>query len=466
MAAKDVEIKIEAPYPAQQKILDNRKRNNLLILSRRWGKTTLSKRLVNRQSIITPNYRAAWSSPTWKLMQQTFEEFRETLAPISTRISREDRRIELINGSVIELWSSDDISAGRGRKYNIWVHDEAQRQKNLSRFIKASVRPSLADLRGELWVLGTANGEGSEMHDFYLDCIADPSWHVAKGIIEDNPYIDPEEIAQMRRDLPPEIAAQELDSEWIRVSGQSPLTRRLQWDALYGEVENNTTLRVLALDCSINGDNTVLVGVWRDPNTELFHVDYGDVLVFEADEDTDNEINYRAVEEAIWAKWITGRYSALTYDPYQAVSLIQRLKRRGVRCKDFQQGKARLQSDSFLRQCINEAKLRHPDHHLLTDHVLSCALKYTGDNFRIVKSNKGAKIDLAVALSMALFVCQSQSPGAIQPYNPQVAGQRAPTVPLLLPTAPQAGSSAPSPLPGPAFPSHSPFDFLNALKRR
>lgn len=205
-------ISLIKPYPAQAAMMQQFKRNNLLILSRRYGKTTMCGRIHVHTSLTKANNRAAWSSPTWKLMMEAFEHHRELLAPAITRVSREDRRIELFNGSVLEYWSSDDISAGRGRKYHTWVADESQRQRNLAKFIRGAVRPTLADFRGHLYVMATANGEGSELHDFYLECIADPAWFVAHGRLEDNPYIDPEEITQMRRDLGPELAAQELDS--------------------------------------------------------------------------------------------------------------------------------------------------------------------------------------------------------------------------------------------------------------
>lgn len=401
----DITISLQAPYEAQQKIIDNRKRNNLLVLSRRWGKTTLSGTIVVKDALLKDSFRQAWSAPTWKLMLETFEQHRNTLYPVTKRVNREDRRIELINGSVIEYWSSDDPSAGRGRKYHRWVADEMQRQKNFSAFVKGSLRPCLADYRGELWILGTANGEGSDFHEYYLQALADKkNWQVAHGTLDQNPYIHPEEIASMRIDLGPELAAQELDSKWIRISGVTPLVLQSQWLQLYQEKENNTRPRVLALDCSVNGDTTAIIGVWRDDTDGHFYTDYNDIHYFEPSEETDGEIDFSEVENTLWKLWITGKYSAVVYDPYQAVSLIQRLKKRGVRTQQFNQGSRRLQSDSFLRQCLMDKTYHHPDHFLLTDHMLNSVMKFTNDDhIRIIKPDKTRKIDLAVALSMALY---------------------------------------------------------------
>lgn len=434
----NVEIRLIKPYPAQVAILEQAKRNNLLILSRRWGKTSLSSRIAKHSALTNPGHRVAWSAPTWKLMMQTFEEYREELEPAIVRVSREDRRIELVNKAIIEFWSSDDTQAGRGRKYHIWVSDESQRQRNLAKFIRGSVRPTLADYRGTLWVLGTANGEGSELHDFYLESIDDPSWFVAHGSLDQNPYIHPQEIEQMRRDLGPELAAQELDSQWVRVDGIIPLVRKSHWDSLYGEADNKMWTRALAIDASISGDLTGVVGVWLEPVQGIIYVDYADITLFEPDATT-GEINYVALEENLWKRWQTGKYHVLAYDPYQMVSLAQRLKARGVRTFEFTQNSMRLKADSFLRQQILDSKLRHPDHHLLSEHILNATLKYTNDSFRLVKGTKADKIDLAVALSMACWTLNMTRMQATQPFTASVA---LPRPAIQLPTAQFAGPAA------------------------
>jgi hypothetical protein len=441
-----VTVALPKPYPAQEILLRNRKRNNLLVLSRRWGKTTLSSRILLHAALVKEDYRGAWSAPTWKLMLETFEGHRDMLQKVTSRVTREDRRIELVNGSVLEYWSSDDPSAGRGRKYHCWVSDETQRQRNIVPFIRGSVRPCLADYRGELWVLGTANGEGSPFHEFYQDCVSNKrGWQVAHGSLDQNPYIHPEEIAQMREDLGPELAAQELDSRWVRVDGVAPMVRAPVWSALYGERENRQTSRVLALDGSVSGDTTALVGVWRDPFTDEFFTDYSDVLMMEPELDS-GEINYASLENAIWQRWQTGRYSLLAYDPYQTVSLIQRLKQKGVRTLEFTQNAMRLKADSFLRQLINEGRYHHPDHPSLTEHMLNATIKYNGDKqFRMVKSQKAAKIDLAVALSMACWALHVGGSQATQSYTPLSGGSK-------------------RTLTAPATSIPSPFDYLKGIK--
>lgn len=408
-------ISLIKPYPAQQLVISNAKRNNLLVLSRRWGKSELAKYITKKTALTKQKQRCAWSAPTWKLFMETFSQFTDELAPATSRVSREDKRIELVNGSVIEFWSSDDTQAGRGRKYHLWVHDECQRQRDLIPFIRGSVRPTLADYQGSLYVLGTANGEGSEFHELYLDCTQDPSWQVVQGKLEENPFIKPEEIVQMRRDLGPELASQELDSQWVRIGDQTPLVRATQWETLVGVKDSRTQLKTLALDASVKGDLTAIVAVWTDIFENITYVD--DLWLIEPDYVT-KEVDYAALEEIILNIWRTGQYHCIAYDPYQTVSLMQRLKARGVRTVEFTQNSMRLKADGYLRQLINEGRLRHPGDPRLTEHVLACKLKYAQDNFRLVKNARDSKIDLAVALSMAVWTNTQMGQQSGSVYTP------------------------------------------------
>lgn len=430
-----IQIALDTPYDRQQEIIDDWHDNKLLLISRRWGKTTLVSYVIKHAALTIAGFRAAYSAPTFKLMMEVFEGYRKDLEKVTARISWADKRIELINGSVIEFWSSDDKQAGRGRNYHIWVHDEAQRQKGLADFIVNSVMPTLVDFGGKLWVLGTSNGEGTEFHEFFLDCESKPDrWLVARGSIEDNPYLDKKYIKNLRIDMGPVRAAQELDSEWIPRDGVTPLVRKVLWDELYG-IKENVRLRrkVMALDASVSSDLTALVGLWTED--DHYYVDIGDITLFEPDP-VSGEINYAKVEEAVWNRWITGLYSTVAYDPYQLVSTMQRLKVRGVVGYEFTQNSMRVKSDGFLRQIVNESRFHHPDHPEFTEHFLNATLKTSGEYFRITKLSKNKKIDLAVATSMAAWTLKETQPVSGTEFKPVTAGSRAEPIPLPVTNTP------------------------------
>ena len=49
----------------------------------------------------------AWFSPTYKILADTWRELRTTLAAVTRDKSEQEKRLELISGGTIELWSLD-----------------------------------------------------------------------------------------------------------------------------------------------------------------------------------------------------------------------------------------------------------------------------------------------------------------------------------------------------------------------
>lgn len=428
------QINVIKPHAGQLKVVREKKRNNLLILPRRWGKTSFFIWLIVT-FCAKGKKRVAYSAPTFKLMLQMWDDLINVLRPmidprLGGRSSKEERKIVLANGSIIELWSSDDPSSGRGRKYHFWLHDEAQRDRQLNKFIKGSVMPALIDYKGELWIGGTANGIGTELHDFFLECEKDPdNWQVARGKIQDNPRLDPDEIDQQYKNMGPTLAAQELESEWVRVDGIAPLVKLQQWKDLgYEEVPDigRNLFGVMAFDGSITGDCTAISSALRIPSTDHFYTRFDDIHIFLPQDGIEGEINYAEVEATLWGLWQTGRFSLLVYDSYQAVAMMQRLRRRGVNAVQLNQGSERLKADSFFRQLLIEGRYHHPQHQELTEHCLAATVKYYNDDkIRIVKGAKKEKIDLSVTTAMACWAARNLSKAEAQSSNPVSGQQRA-----------------------------------------
>lgn len=427
-----VNIKLRKPFAKQQEIINTAKRNNILLLARRSGKTTIEEILVGEQAVTIPGYRVAWSTFNWKDLLLTFERFISLLEPIKKRISREEKIIELRNDSVLEFWSSQDPDAGRGRWYHRWVADEIQKQKQLEKFILGSVRPSLMDKRGELWLSGTPNGEGSEFHQYHEKVVkliaeGNPNWIIQRGTPRDNPYISDEEIQELYDEYVAiggaNYAAQELDALWVRIDGVAPLVYKMLWDSLYCVPEEyRKSKKILALDAAKDSDSCALSAVWKDLDNDEYYTDHDDVLLFNQRTEL-NEYDFLALEELIWQRWITGQFYAFTYDPYQSVMLAQSLRRRGVRCIEFSQNNMRTKSDSYFKQCLSNNTYHHPDHMDLTQHVLNATLKYATSNsgIRIIKVDKTKNIDLAVATSMALWQLSQLEDAMLIDYEPAYA---------------------------------------------
>jgi phage terminase large subunit-like protein len=100
---------------------------------------------------------------------------------------------------------------------------------------------------------------------------------------------------------------------------------------------------------------------------------------------------------------------------------MQRLKAKGVQTFEFTQNNMRMKADGHLRQLLQQKKYTHPAHDMLTEHVLNATLKYTNDQFRLIKGSKTSKIDLAVALSMAAYTLKELPAQFMSDFKPVVA---------------------------------------------
>lgn len=93
------------------------------------------------------------------------------------------------------------------------------------------------------------------------------------------------------------------------------------------------------------------------------------------------------------------------YDPAQMHDVAMQLRNMGVPCVEFNQGKDRLDADTFLWTLFNEGRIDlFPG--VLVDHVKNAnAKEYENEQVRIIKgvASQINKVDAAVALSMAVW---------------------------------------------------------------
>lgn len=211
-------IYLPKPHPAQQKVLSEAKRINILCCGRRWGKTKLATALLIKPALA--GYPVAYASPTHKMLTEVWREIRQTLQPIATRIDSQQHRIELPTGGVIDMWSLEAFESIRGRKYKRFIPDEAAMVPNLAEAWQAAIRPTLTDLRGDAWLLSTPRG-----HNFFWEAWQRgqdptyPDWASWQMPTSSNPYIHPDEIEIARRELPERTFAQEYLATFLESGG-------------------------------------------------------------------------------------------------------------------------------------------------------------------------------------------------------------------------------------------------------
>lgn len=158
----------------------------------------------------------AWFSPTYKMLADVWRDLGEVLRPYATRVNATERRIELVTGGVIDMWSLDSADAGRGRMYARVVVDEAAMVPALLETWQAAIRPTLTDLRGDAWFLSTPKG----LNGFWQlwsagQDLAQPDWQSWQMPTATNPFIHPDEIEAARQMLPERVFLQEYGAEFL-----------------------------------------------------------------------------------------------------------------------------------------------------------------------------------------------------------------------------------------------------------
>lgn len=223
-AATTVTIELAALHDGQERVLHEARRFNVAMCGRRFGKTTLGEDIAANDAL--DGQLVGWWAPSYKFAEEAWIHLRAILSQVpGARIREQQRRLELPNGGLIEVWSLDgDEDAGRSRRYHKAVIDEAGLIPSLRRIFDATIRLTLADYRGGAWFLGTPKGIGDFSALYDLGQTKDPEWQSWRLPTHLNPYIPPDEIEAMRLTMPDPVFRQEVLAEPLD-DGEHPIGR-------------------------------------------------------------------------------------------------------------------------------------------------------------------------------------------------------------------------------------------------
>ena len=178
------------------------------------------------------------------------------------------------------------------------------------------------------------------------------------------------------------------------------------WDACKDNVpplDRNTPL-VFAADAGVSNDCFALVGVSRDPARPKDAVMVRYVRVWQP---RGVPLDFDVIENEIRETVLGGQFNVkeMAYDQYQLHQMMTRLGKK-VWTRVFSQGADRQVADKQLLDLITARKVLHDGNKELRAHIDNADRKSDGTGkLRIVKRSETQKVDLAVALSMAVAEC-------------------------------------------------------------
>jgi len=163
------------------------------------------------------------------------------------------------------------------------------------------------------------------------------------------------------------------------------------------------------LDLGIKHDNAAFIAV--SPDQEGNHVIARHRLWRPT---PGHSIELQAIEDYIDAVAVQYDVRVVYLDPWQGIGMAQRLSKRGINVLEFPQSQGNtIKMGSALWDAVIERRLRSYLNDDIREHLLNAVAVESDRGFRIAKDKASKKIDLAVALSLALVA--SVETGATPP---------------------------------------------------
>lgn len=199
-------------HQAQQTIKTQAKRFNVLRCGRRFGKNIVGHDLAIQAAL--SGQPVAWCAPSYPEIAEDWRELYGKLYGVIKASDKTERRIELITGGSIKMWSLDGRQSMRGNKYKRVIVNEAAKIAALEIEWNEVIRATLADLRGDAWFLSTPKG----LNYFHALCNkpeVDSEWAHWHYTTYDNPHINRDEIDALKRELPESTFRQEIMADFV-----------------------------------------------------------------------------------------------------------------------------------------------------------------------------------------------------------------------------------------------------------
>jgi len=214
-------------------------------------------------------------------------------------------------------------------------------------------------------------------------------------------WIKPEWLEQQRRTLPLHVYARLHEARWV--DGVGAFLTSDEVEAIFSDVPEIVNGAVaIGLDIGLTNDRTV-ASVVRDVNGVLV-VQHLSTWAGAPG----RKVDLSAVEEEV--STLARRYGATVYvDPYQAVSMTQRLRRAGINTIEYPfTGESRKKLFATLLDLIRGRRLRSQPHDDLKRELLSLEVSESAGGWR-VDHKTGRHDDHVVAVALAAQALAGQT---------------------------------------------------------
>jgi hypothetical protein len=193
-------------------------RFNAVRCGRRWGKTALLVNIAVARAVA--GKRIGIFAPSYKIINEIWHEIEAPIEPALRSSSETKGVMYTVTGGRVEFWTLEDPRAGRSRKYNTVLVDEAAFAKpNLENIWELAIRPTLLDYEGDAWVFSTPNGIDEE-NFFYKICTQEKyGFTEYYAPTENNPMMPRAELELLKKQKAPLVFRQEYEAQFVSWAG-------------------------------------------------------------------------------------------------------------------------------------------------------------------------------------------------------------------------------------------------------
>ena len=251
---------------AQGEVFKNDKRFRVLVAGRRFGKSYLSCVELLRGAINRPGETFFYCAPTYRMAKDIAWKTLKQLIPLAWVKSKNetDLKVELVNGSMIELKGTENAMALRGRSLAGVVLDEAAFMGSDVWF--EVIRPALADKQGWALFISTPDGTASWFYDLWCYVPEDETgeWQRWSYTTIDGGNVPAEEVEAARAQLDSRTFRQEFEASFENLSG---LVAVSFGDANISSVAKDIFIMPLLLGVDFNVDPMSGICAVKDDDT-------------------------------------------------------------------------------------------------------------------------------------------------------------------------------------------------------
>ena len=211
---------IYQPHEKQLEVHQDSHRFRVLVCGRRFGKTTFAVNELIANALGEEKSKNWYVAPTYRQAKQIAWSMLLHYCPqgIIKRTNETELKVELHNGSTIELKGADNPDSLRGVGINLLIIDEVASIRNYEWLWQEVLRATLTDTEGRAIFIGTPKGF-NHFHTLYLLGQSPGDYKSWKFKTSDNPFLSREEIEKARHELSEDYFAQEYEADFRKYTG-------------------------------------------------------------------------------------------------------------------------------------------------------------------------------------------------------------------------------------------------------